>query len=136
MSCVLRAAGKYFVPDAFLKNSSLSPLAVFRRGEPRSRKNPRRKHLQSSMNISVSNASFDDLRRQVKDAIGFLTKNKSEVRRLMRFKGVEGAELDFANHKNDTFLQEAEFPPELIALAASLGLSIKLSQYSKPRTVK
>ncbi len=132
MSCVLRAAGKYFDTDAFLKKSKLRPLAVFRRGEPKSKSNPRRKNIQSSVNIAVSNASFDNIKRQVKDASSFLAVNKTEIKRLLRFKGVEGVELDFAIYKNDAFLQEVEFPAELIALAARLGLSVKLSQYSKP----
>jgi hypothetical protein len=88
MSCALRAAGKYFEPDDFLKRSSLKPLAIFRRGEPKSKKNPRRKNIQSSINIAVSNASFDNINRQVRDAISFLAKNKTEIKRLLRFKGV------------------------------------------------
>jgi hypothetical protein len=60
MSCVLRAAGKNFDVDTFLKKNGLTPLAVFRRGEPKSRNNLRaRKNVQSSINVSVSNASFD-----------------------------------------------------------------------------
>ena len=132
MSCVLRASGKNFAVDKFMHKSNFIPLAIFRRGEPKSKNNPRRKNIQSSINIAVSNASFDNIKRQVKDAVSFLTKNKAEIRRLMRFKGVEGAELDFASHRTDKFFQEIEFPSELIALAASLGLSVKLSQYPKP----
>jgi hypothetical protein len=132
MGCVLRAAGKDFDVDAFLKKSNLEALAVFRRGEPKSRNNPRRINRQSSVNIEVSNASFDNVKRQVKDTINFLTENKTEIQRLLKFKGVEGAELDFASNKNDQFLQEVEFPSELLALASSLCLSIKLSQYVKP----
>jgi len=136
MSCVLRVSGKYFDVDAFLKKSNLAALAVFRLGEPKSMNNPRRRNLQSSVNIDVSKASFDNVKRQVKDAIIFLTDNKTEIKRLMKFKGVEGAELDFATQKHDTFLQEVEFPSELIALAGSLGLSIKLSQYPEPKDEK
>lgn len=136
MSCVLRAAGKYFDADAFLKKSKFKPLAVFCRGEPKSKYNPCRINIESNINIAVSNASFGNMKRQIRDAISFLTKNKTEIQRLMRFKGIEGAELDFACHKNEKFLQEVEFPPELIELAASLSLSIKLSQYSKPMSRK
>lgn len=137
MCCVMRAAGKNFDVDTFLKNNSLTPLAVFRQGETKSPSNPcSRINVQSSINIAVSNASFDNIKRQIKDAIIFLTENKADIKRLMRFKGVEGAELDFASHKDGAFLQEVEFTSELVALAGSLGLSIKLSQYPQPRNGK
>ncbi len=136
MSCMLRAAGKYFDVDAFLEKSHLTVTAVFRRGEAKSSNNPHKINLQSSINFQVSNASFDNLKKQIKDAIKYLTANKAEIKRLMRFKGVEGAELDFASNKNDQFLQEVEWPPELITLASSLCLSIKLTLYSKARESK
>jgi hypothetical protein len=132
MSCMLRAAGKYFDVDAFLEKNNLAVSAVFRRGKPKSINKSRIKYLQSSINIAVSNASFDNMKRQVKDAINFLTENRAEIKRLIRFKGVKGAELDFASNKNDKFLQEVEFPSELFALTSSLCLSIKLSIYAKP----
>jgi len=127
---MLRASGKNFGVDTFLKKTNLKASAVFRRGEPKSVNNPRKVYLRSGVNIVVSNASFDNIRKQVKDAIRFLEKNKAEIKRLMKFKGIEGAELDFGASKKDQFIQEVEFPSELIVLASSLGLSIKLSQYS------
>ena len=130
MSCVLRASGKQFDVDAFLKKSKLDPCAVFRRGEPKSKINPKsKKNTYSGINVPVSNASFDNLRRQIKDATTFLLNNKAEIRKLTKFKGVEGVGLDFGIRKRDTFTQSDEFPAELIAVAGSLGLSIMLSQY-------
>ena len=130
MSCVLRASGKQFDVDAFLKKSKLDPCAVYRRGEPKSKRKPKgKKSTHSGINVPVSNASFDNLKRQIKDATKFLLENKSEIRKLTKFKGVEGIELDFAIRKRDTFTQSDEFPAELITIAGSLGLSINLSQY-------
>jgi hypothetical protein len=78
----------------------------------------------------VSNASFDNFKKQISDAIQFLIINKTEIQKLTRYKGVEGVELDFATaRERDTFLQEYIFPAELIAIASKLGLEIRLSAY-------
>ena len=131
MACTLRAGGKYFDVDSFLSKSKLRPAAIFRRGEPRASHNPKSKKLaHSGINVGVSNASFENFTRQIRDAIQFLIKNKTEIQKLTRYKGVEGVELDFATaRERDTFLQEYIFPAELIALACKLGLEIRLSAY-------
>jgi hypothetical protein len=131
MACTLRAGGKHFDVDAFLSKSRLKPCAIFRKGEPRASHDPKsKKRTHYGINVSVSNASFEKFKRQISDAIQFLIKNKTEIQKLTRYKGVEGVELDFATtRERDTFLQEYIFPAELIALASKLGLEIRLSAY-------
>jgi Domain of unknown function (DUF4279) len=131
MACTLRAGGKHFDIDAFMSKTKLKPTAIFRKGELRASNDPKsKKRTHSGINVSVSNAPFENFKRQVSDAIQFLIKNKTEIRKLTRHKGVEGVELDFATaRERDAFLQEYIFPAELIALASKLGLEIRLSAY-------
>ncbi len=131
MSCVLRASGKNFDVDSFLKKSKLQPCAVFRRGEPKFMNKPKgKKRTMSGLNIPVSNAAMTNFRKQVKDAIQFMSKNKKEIRKLINAKGIDGTELDFGTSRDEhTFLQEFVFPIELTVLASSLGLEVRLSSY-------
>lgn len=131
MACTLRAGGKHFDVDGFLSKSKLKPCAIFRRGEPRSSHDAKsKKRTHSGINIPVSNASLDNFRRQIRDAVQFLIKNKAEIRKLTQFKGVEGVELDFGtSRKEDTFILEFLFPAELTALSGNLGVEIRLSSY-------
>lgn len=125
--CVLRAYGKHFDVDAFMEKSKLQPCVVYHRGERRTKKY---KWTTSGINVPVSNASFENFRRQVKDAIQFLIKNKAEIRRLNKFKDVEGVELDFpTSHDSAQFYQDYFFPAELIALAFQLRLELRISEY-------
>lgn len=130
MSCVLRAGGKRFDVDVFLKGTKLSPCAVFRKGELIGTDPKGEKRNMSGLNIDVGSASFDDFKRQIKDAINFLHDNKAEIKKLVKAKGLdEPPELDFAIRKRDSFAQSDLFPAKLVALAGSMGLSIRLSQY-------
>lgn len=129
--CTLRAGGKHFDVDAFLINSKLQPCLVYHRGEPKSKNNPKKyKWTSSGINVPVSNASFENFRRQIRDAIKFLTKNKIELIKLIKCKGIDGAELDFpASHDRDKFIQDYFFPAELITLACQMGLELRISEY-------
>ena len=130
MGCVLRALGKQFHVDEFMVKSKLSPCAIFRKGELIGSGPKGKKHNRSGVNIEVSTASFDNLKRQIKDAIKFLIKSKTEIRKLAGAEGLDGPpELDFGIRKRDSFTQSDCFPSELITLAGGLGLSIRVSQY-------
>ena len=129
--CTLRAYGKQFDVDAFVKKSKLKPCVVYHRGEPKSKTNPNKsKWTASGINVPVSDAEFDNFKQQINDAIQFLTKNKEEIRKFINIKEVEGLELDFpTSHNRDKFIQNYLFPTELIALAFQLGLELKISEY-------
>jgi len=126
LSCILRAAGDGFTVDTFLASTSLVAYDVFRRGEP---KTSATQFKTSGINIEVSATDFNDLEGQVEDAIRFLKSNREELKRLRRFQGVEDVRLDFAVEAKDVFVQSNYLPPELLALAAELGVGIELSIY-------
>jgi hypothetical protein len=132
VSCILRAGGKKFDVDKFLKVTKLKPCNVFRKGEPKFRLEPKRgKILSSGINIQASGASFRDFNRQVKESIVFLKKNKNEIMKLAAFPGLgHYLELDFSVSTRDVYIQSDNFPPELIKVAGELGLSITLTRYT------
>jgi hypothetical protein len=124
--CVLRVSGDVFQSDDFLAGSSLTPCNVFRKGEPKAKE---RVWETSGITISVSDASGDDFVEQIKDAIRFLRVNENELARLRDHPGLEAMSLDFGVNRKGGFLQSSFFPPDLVSLAASLGVGIELSIY-------
>jgi hypothetical protein len=124
--CVLRVWGSAFEPESFLTSSSLTPCNVFRKGEPKAKE---RVWETSGMTISVSDVSGDNFVEQVQDAIQFLKVYENELARLIKHSGVEEMSLDFGVNRKDGFLQTSFFPPDLISLAALLGIGIELSIY-------
>ena len=74
----------------------------------------------SGLNVVVSKAGFNHFAEQVRDAIGFLTRNAAEVRRLVAFPGVAW---------RNVAAQSDEFPAELVRVAGSVGIALRLSRY-------
>ena len=81
------------------------------------------------MNIEVSTADFTKLKRQIRDAMFFLSRNRLALRRLARIAGVEELTLDFGVADRAVAAQFDYFPPELLAVAGSLGIGIEVSRY-------
>jgi hypothetical protein len=131
MGCVLRAFGKHFNVDGYLRQTPFTTYYAYRQGEPRFKSKPKgEKNRTTGINIVICNGSFDSLSRQIKAAISFLKKNRIEIRRLAKFVGLDGAPvLDFGINKRDFPGQFDRFPAELVSLAGKLGLAIELSQY-------
>jgi hypothetical protein len=76
--------------------------------------------------FEVSRAAFDDLARQIEDAIAFLRRHKSDVDDLMALPSSSGF-LDFRaaeRHATDPF---GRLSPELVCLAGKAGLGLELS---------
>lgn len=133
MSCVLRASGKDFEVDDFLKGSSLKALVVVHRGDARvPGSTSGSSHECSGMNISVSTREFSDLSGQIEDAIQFLSENRQELRRLRDFSGVEGIALDFPIEDRDVVFQRDTFPNKLLVLMGDLGVGLTVSRYPAP----
>jgi hypothetical protein len=131
MSAVLRAYGANFDVDAFLKGCTLSVCAVKRRGEPvlpASQPNGRR-HTQSGIHVSVSDADFRAFQCQIDEAISFLMANTDQISRLSKFPGIENITLDFGIARREAAVQCDHLPTALVQLAASLGLAIEISHY-------
>jgi hypothetical protein len=128
--CVLRVNGTDFAVDEFIKETSLKPSIIYRKGE----KNFGEKVQQSSgFNVSLSNAEFDDLRSQINDAISFLRKENDELKRLLAFPNIESASVDFAisTPTEDIIIWTRSFPAELLNLLGSLGMELDFTVYPK-----
>ena len=133
--CVLTATGLVFDVDAFVHDTSLTPYSIFRKGErrfPNSERNQERNEF-SGLKIDVSEKEWDDLPGQLSDALTFLTSHSGELRRLVRFPGVEDVRLDFPyNLRIDAknVLGQCDYlPPALLREAGNLGVGIELSLY-------
>ncbi len=133
MSCVLRASGRNFDVDEFLKTSSLDALAAFHRGETQlPSSSVTRKSEVSGMHVSVSTREFSDLTGQIADAIEFLSKNGRELKRLRDFPGLERMDLDFPIEDRDVVYQRDGFPPQLLSLLGGLRIGLVVSRYPVP----
>ena len=130
MSCVLRVNGTELDLDELLSKCEIDPVAVFRKGYPRSASKPTGSvHSVSGANFDVSRADFSELKLQISDALVFLKENESFVRRLRSFPGVEELCLDFGADIQPPGWCSFSFPPELLVAAGSQGVSLVLSVY-------
>ena len=133
MSCVLRVSGKNFDVDSYLQESKLKVISVYYEGKPRMEsKLDSKKNEKSGFNIGVSEGDFNDLDKQIKDAIQFLKENSDKLNKLNDFLiniKDSGICLDFGIKKRNTVVQSNSFPSELLTLAGDLGLDIELTQY-------
>lgn len=131
MSCILRACGENFNVDRFLAETKLKPGAIYRKGDPRLKLKPTgKKNKSSGINFEVSQAGFHQLDRQIRDAIRYLQKHKNEIKKLVKYPGVEkNCELDFGIGTKPVAVQSDQFPPQLLLLAGNLGLKITVSRY-------
>src|SRR5262249_22533322 len=127
----LRVSGVNFDVDGFLSDSGLTSATVFRRGQPRlpASKPDGPTHKSSGMNIGMSDAEFEDLDQQSRDALQFLSFNRAELERLANYPGVEGLELDFPVRGNQGFVESYRFPAELLERVGILGIKLCVSRY-------
>jgi len=129
VSCVFRAYGPNFDVDRFLIKSTLSPCAVWHKGEPRfGAGGPTREH--SGLNADVSDAGWDDLDRQIKDAMKFSRQYRSDIRRLSLNPKVTFAFFDFGvRRRQDLPMQGAYFPAALIRSAGAMRVDLKVVKF-------
>ena len=133
---VFRVLGDDFEIDALLESIDLVPCFVQRKGLPRF-KSGRSIAEYTGFNVEVSSDDGDDLERQVADAIGFLTANRTAIRHVLEFPGVECAYLDFNVNcclGNGVAVQNSRFSSDLLKLAGDLRLDINISLYPGPQT--
>ena len=136
MSCHLRVSGRKFNVDVYLKKHPCEVAALYRKGEPEYKhkpKGPKKKY--SGFNICVSNAEFENLKRQIKDAVEFLKDkdNSRQISILANYPGVEDLGLDFgvSCKQRDKFpIKWYYFPPELLLLAGKLGIGLEITFYN------
>jgi hypothetical protein len=126
--CVLRVSGDQFHPGDYLAGSALAPCNVFVKGERRGRDSF---WDSSGFTVVVSDASANDLRRQIFDAVEFLRVHRKELVGLATCVGVEDVRLDFGIARKNGFLQSSELPVELITIAGELRIGIEISIYGE-----
>lgn len=136
MSCVLRVRGIDFLVDAFLPRSSLRPVAVFRKGQPRyPTVKPEGPKLDASgFHVVVSEADFPMLQAQIADAAEFLERNRVELLHLMAFPGIDRVSLDFGIEEREVAAQSERFPPKLLSLLGELGIWLEFTLYPAHET--
>jgi hypothetical protein len=126
---VLRAWGDNFDVDKFLKTSDIDPCLVYHTDDRRGMGT----WGTNGFNAPFSDAEFEDIETQINDAIAFLQRYKSELKRLVGFDSVESVCLDFALRQRDAFMFSDSLPAKLLALADNLGIDIVMSYYIPSR---
>ncbi|MBI3880751.1 MAG: hypothetical protein HY301_11925 [Verrucomicrobia bacterium] len=132
MSCVLRASGRKFDVEEFLRKTKLKTIVCWKRREPRHRTKPAGENRETSgFNCDVSTKDFDDLPGQIKDAIKFLNKWQRTLRKLTDLSTGASVRLDFGIERRDVIFQFDILPSALLRAAGELGIDIEISQYPK-----
>ena len=127
MSCVLRAFGDKFKPVSFFEDSTLEPDSIYEKRDPRQSDESGRTF--SGFNLTVSDATIDELEIQILQAMSFLDEYEEELRRLGRFPGVEGVSLDFGIRWREVAAQTDTFPSDLLWRAGALDISLEITHY-------
>ncbi len=122
-SCVLRVLGDELEPDEVIKELTIEPFAVFRRGEISSGR--KRASTTGGITFDIGNGSFN---RQIELAIAFLRCHRVELRSVPAISTVQEFFLDFSLDcrldDSKTVVQRDYLPIDLILLAAETGLGI------------
>jgi hypothetical protein len=87
-----------------------------------------KRHKKSRFVLDVSRTGFNDLPRQIRDAMRFLKANQPVLRSLRRFPGVDSVNLDFGiNRTRGAVVQCESFPSELLRRAGELSVELTIS---------
>jgi len=78
--------------------------------------------------FQVSSSDFDNFSGQISDAIAFIHKHASDLKRVMTEVDAVGV-LDFAVEWGDAAFQSNTFPASLVCEAGDLGLALEVSHY-------
>lgn len=134
MSCVLSIYGRKLDIDALISNCKLEPYQKYYKGRSTSESEASRLPY-SYFTLLVSKGGFNELDKQINDAILFLKKNKRKLLQISLTKEVDEAGLIFSIkstvYDNHNFVQSSYFPKDLLKIVSDLGIGIQLSVYSK-----
>jgi hypothetical protein len=83
----------------------------------------------SLLNISLSDAEMDELKRQVSDAIAFLKEFAPQMQELSAHDGLNSWGLDFGIRQRGNPAETDTFPAELLVAMATNRLDLTLSRY-------
>ena len=131
MSAVLRVSGVNLAIDDFLALSKLTPVSVFRKGEPRypaSQPNGR-KFDRSGANFSASEADMSDFNLQLEEAEVFLRAYATEISALRDLPGMESVTLDFGVETKPPHWSTFTLPHSLSEMATRLEIDLAISVY-------
>jgi hypothetical protein len=130
MGCVLRAYGRNFNVDRFLETSRMSPDAVWRSGESLMGRVLRRRPT-SGFTIEITGPLWTNPTAQIAATITFLKKYRSEIRRLVAFRGIEKVFCDFGVKRDaKAMMQGILFDANLTRVAGELGIGLKATYYA------
>ncbi len=113
MGCVLRIGGSKEAIRRFVERNLIAPAAVF----------------DEAINISVSDAAFQDLPGQVQDAISFLERYGEQLYEVCQSFGIDSLCLDFGLAYTDDYVQGFYFPADLLYGAGNYSIDIEVSLY-------
>ena len=130
-SCILRVCGSTAKVRKFLASSSIEPVQVFWKGEPRTHQG-RSIVKASGFNIELSRAEGIDA--QAAQAVRFIRKHKDDIF-LIKSLGFSSATIDFGLYdlaSDNRPWPSYRLPSQLVQLAGDLGCGIELSFYGVP----
>ena len=131
MGCLLHVTGVDLDASQVLGGTGLQPYAQYHSGDLRAVGPKEGQPLEfGGFKLLVSDA--DDLKQEISDASDFLRRNFDLLRIVLSAKTVQDARLDFGYFRRPVVAQFDYLPPDLLKLAADLGIGIELSLYPLP----
>lgn len=129
MACVIHFVGDLVDVEALQRLCPTPPCSVFQKGLPRSNRPGARAARTSGLSVVASEADFDLLEDQQKEALEFLQKHHSALLAMRQTPGIEFASIDFGISMRNVIVQSDIFESQLLAALAELNLQLVLSQY-------
>ena len=130
---MFRFSAKKFDVDAYLKQSSLQAVEIFKPGEYQ------QTALESWITeypgfcVAASEADFDDFKQQMLDTAAFIHANKQELINLSQIPDKVSFFFDFGLEttlfEEDVWVDTFSFPIEFLRLLCETGASMELSYY-------
>ncbi len=132
--CVLRVAGKFFDPDAFLQVATLHAYTVWHRGEAMAETGSRASRMWEHSGFCCDVSEVDgDLRGQLRDAEAFLMRFQNDLAHLTALPTVNECQLDFGFDcrlgDGNVAVQGEYLPVSFLQLAGQLKVAVALSLY-------
>ena len=129
--CILRVASKNRSFKPFSTRTKVPVYSVRDKGEAISAGAKTRCKIYS-ISFDVSKKEWGDLPGQIKDAVRFLTRYGSKIRKLTKENWVTDAYLDFPVYSRASkgiVAQSDTFPLDLVTLCSKAGVAICISMY-------
>ena len=132
-SCILRVSGSTTKVRKFLSASSIEPLHIYWKGDPRF---PKSRGPLSVSGFNIQLSSGEGLQAQAQGAVRYIRRHEADMR-LIKSLGFANRTLDFGLH--DLATEDRPWPcyylpASLVQMAGELGWRIGLSFYGPPDT--